>query len=395
MLRRRTLAIVGSLAVAAAALVIAPACGSGFLDGLSGGTVDSSAPAEAAADAGVDARACTLRRVPEPPPPETETGAKMTVIMAIDALRIDSSSLLTGLLPPTEGLDLDNACTCPEEETCVPPPDAGIKKCDGDGGADNAVGALFGSLGGVQPEAFGPDFATQAIRRGSYGALMTIADWNGEANDAKVIVSFFLSQGAQETIDGGKLPDGGLRMDGTDVWSIDPSSVIGGDSKLGVDCDTDRANCLPAYFTQSGYVVDNQVVARVNVPFVLSASTGRIAIEMNDVAVVAKIEKSGSYYRAKGEFVGRWPVEKVLRTLGEVPINDKPLCDDPVFIAIAKSNVCPGVDIASEAANDKKGAPCDAVSTTLRFEGGSARLGTVFRPESPSPACQNFNPTCD
>lgn len=395
MVTRARLAVVGSFAVAVAALLIAPACGSGFLDGLSGGTRDSGATPDVVVDAGVDARACTLRRVPGPPPPETETAAKITVTMAIDALRIDSATSLTGILPPTAGVDLDDACTCPEDETCVPPPDAGIKKCDGEGGADNALGAMFGTLGALQPEAFGPDFATKAIREGSYGALMTIADWNGEANDAKVIVSFFLSQGAQETIDGGDLPDGGLRMDGTDVWSVDPASIAGGDSKLGVDCNSDRTNCLPLYFTQSGYVVDNTVVARVDVPIVLSASTGRIGIEMNDVAVIAKIEKSGNYYRAKGEFVGRWPVEKVLRTLGEVPINGKPLCEDAFYIGVAKSNVCPGVDIASESANDKKGAPCNAVSTTLRFEGGSAKLGSVYRPGLPTPACQSFNPTCN
>lgn len=392
MVTRRTIAIAASLAVAIAALVVAPACGSGFLDGLSGGTRDAGGNTEASVDAGADARACTLRRVPDPPPPETESDVKTTVTLAIDALRIDSSTSLTGLIPPTVGLDLDNACTCPEPETCVPLPDAGIKKCDGDAGADNALGALFGTLGSLQPEAFGPDFATNTIRKGSYGALMTITDWNGEANDAKVFVSFFLSQGTADSADGGK---DAIRMDGTDVWTVDPASVVNGESKLGVDCDTDRTNCIPQYFTQSAYVVDNTVVARVDVPIVISASTGRIAIEMNDVAVVAKIEKQGALYRAKGEFVGRWPVEKVLRTLGEVPINDKPLCEDPIYVGIAKSQVCAGVDIASVPASDHQGKPCDAVSTALRFEGGSAKLGRIYAPSLPSPACQSFNPSCN
>jgi hypothetical protein len=394
MVTGRRLAVAGSLAVAIGALVIAPACGSGFLDGLSGGTRDAG-PTETGAvvDTGADARACTLRRVPEPPPPESETSVKMTVTLAIDALRIDSSASLVGLIPPTSGFDLDNACTCPEAESCLPPPDAGIKKCDGDGGADNALGAMFGSLGGLQPDAFGPDFATRAIRSGSYGALMSIADWNGEANDAKVYVSFFLSQGAEDAIDGGK--GVALRMDGTDVWTVDPGSVANGEANLGVDCAKDRTNCIPRYFTQNGYVVDNTVVARVDVPFVLSSSTGRIAIEMNDVAVVAKIEKQGALYRAKGEFVGRWPVQKVLRTLGEVPINDRPLCEDPFYVGVAKSQVCPGADIASLAAGDHKGQVCDAVSTTLRFEGGSAKLGKIFRPDVPDAACPTFDPSCD
>jgi hypothetical protein len=393
MVTRARLAVIGSIAVALGALVIAPACGSGFLDGLSGGSRDSGG-SEAAVDAGADARACELRRVPLPPPPESETDVKMMVTLAIDALRIDSASSLTGVLPPTVGLDLDDRCTCPEEESCVRPPDAGIKKCDGDGGADNALGAMFGSLANLEQEAFGPDFATRAIRGGSYGALMTIGDWNGEANDAKIFVSFFLSQGTAASIDAGD-DDAGIKMDGTDVWTVDPASIEGGDTKLGVDCDTHSTNCIPAYFTQFGYVVDNTVVARVNVPFVLSTSTGRIAIEMNDVAVVAKIEKQGNLYRAKGEFVGRWPVQKVLKTLGEVPINGKPLCEDDVYKAIAKSQVCAGVDITSVKESDNKGQICDAVSTSLRFEGGSAKLGRVYRPSLPALACQNYNPTCD
>jgi hypothetical protein len=79
----------------------------------------------------------------------------------------------------------------------------------------------------------------------------------------------------------------------------------------------------------------------------------------------------------------------------EVPINDRPLCEDPFYVGVAKSQVCPGADIASLAAGDHKGQVCDAVSTTLRFEGGSAKLGKIFRPDVPDAACPTFDPSCD
>lgn len=392
MVTRARLALGATAIVAIGILAIAPACGSGFLDGLSGGARDAGVDtAQPPIDTGVDARACTLSRVPLPPPPETESNFPGSVILAIDALRIDNSGNAPGIIPPSIGVDLDDACTCPEPESCIPPPDAGIKKCDGDGGADNALGAMFGTLANLDPKAFGPDFATNRIRVGSYGAMMAIADWNREPNDAKVFVSFYLSQGAAAAVDAGN--NTAIKMDGTDVWTVDPESIRDGESKIGVDCGAEPANCIPQYVTQ-GYVVDNTVVARINAPIALSASTGRITIEMNDVAIIARLRKDGELYRAEGEFVGRWPVTKVLRTLGEIPIEDKPLCEQPLYFELARSEVCAGADIASMQANDHKAARCDAVSSTLRFQGGTAKLGRIFRPSLPTPACQGFMPTC-
>jgi hypothetical protein len=396
MVTRRHVALIASVAVAAGVLVIAPACGSGFLDNLSGGQRDSGAQnGETSVEAGADARACTLARVPEAPPPQTNTTFPGTIVIAIDAIRIDSSVSSPGIIPATSGFDVDNACTCPEPESCKAI-DAGARpKCDGDGGTDNALGAMFATLAGIDNQAFGPDFATNRIRVGSYGAIVTIADWNREPNDAMVYLSFFSSQGSEEGIDAGKNPP--IRMDGTDVWTLDPASVLDGETKLGFDCGSQPASCLPKYVT-SGYVVDNTVVARLpDVPFILSASTGRIAIEMNDVAIVAKLEKQGDrdVYRAKGEFVGRWPVEKVLKSLGEVPVNEIPLCDQPLYFELARTEVCAGADVTNRSADDHKNKTCDAVSTTIRFEGGPAKLGRVFRPDnSGTSVCQNFNPSC-
>lgn len=393
MVTRRRLALAGSIGIAFAVLVIAPACGSGFLDGLSGGrkdaAEDTTAPVE---DAGGDARLCTPHVPPPPPADQQDTEIPGTVVLALDAFRIDDSTTVDASIAPSVGFDIDKACTCPEPESCLPPPDAGAKKCDNDGGADNALGRLFSTLGAFFPNSFGPDFATDAIRKGSYGAIINIGGWNREANDPKVFVSFFLSQGTDVQADGGK---GRVKLDGTDVWTVDPESVKDGNANIGVDCSADFTRCLPAYSSSNAYIKDNVLVSRISLPFAISASSGRIVIELEDILVAFRLRKEGSIYRAEGEFTGRWPVPRVLKALSVVPVNDQPLCDQPTLFNVARAEICSGVDVTSDPGADHAGKACDAVSAAFRFTAGSAVLGRIYKPELPAPACQGFMPTCN
>lgn len=393
MVTRRRLALAGSIGIAFGVLVIAPACGSGFLEGLSGGRKDAAEETSSPpSDAGVEARACDPHVPPPPPGDLQDTEAPGTVVLAIDAFRIDDSTSVDGSIPPSVGFDIDESCTCPEQESCVSPPDAGPKKCDGDGGSDNALGRLFATLGSFYPNAFGPDFATDAIRKGSYGAIVSIGGWNRQSNDPKVFVAVYLSQGTDINADGG---DGTLKRDGTDVWTVDPASVKNGEASIGVDCTADLTSCLPAYSTASAYVTDDTLVARIAVPFALSSSSGRIVIQLEDVVVALKLRKDGSLYRAEGEFTGRWPVTRVLRALSEVPVSNVPLCEQPILFDVAKGEICSGVDVTSDPATDHTGKQCDAVSAAFRFTATTAVLGRIYRPELPVPACQGFMPTCD
>lgn len=394
MVTRRWLALAGSLAVGTAVLVIAPACGSGFLDGLSGGQVDSGTDTAPPRDTGVDARVCSPHRAPPPPPPDTpDSEIPGNLILAIDALRIDDATNVDAAIPATAGLDLDDACTCPEPDTCLPPPEAGAgKKCDGDGGTDNALGRMFAQLGASFAEQLGPDFATTRIRAGAYGALMSIGGWNQQADDPKVFVGFFLSHGTQRPDGGGGTPN--VRGDGTDIWSIDPASVQNGEANIGASCETESEKCLPNVVSTSAYVSNNTLVARIDVPFAISNEVGRIVIEMEDVLLVAKLRKEGAIHRADGEFVGRWPVERVIAALGRIPINDQPLCEQVVPFEFARREVCNAVDITSDPAQDHKGVACNALSASLRFSGGTARRGVIFKPAEPPAACQSLVPAC-
>ena len=116
---------------------------------------------------------------------------------------------------------------------------------------------------------------------------------------------------------------------------------------------------------------------------------------MEDVAVAVKLRKDGSVYRAEGEFTGRWPVDRVLRSLAEVPISGTPLCEQPVVFDVLRGEICAGVDVTNDPATDHTGKQCDAVSAAFRFTGTSAVLGRIYRPEIPTPACQGFMPTCN
>lgn len=391
MVMRRRLAALGSLAIAFGIVATAPSCGSGFLDGLSGGKRDGGSDAAAPVDAPVDARTCSLHRPPLPPPPDIkDSELPGPVVLALDAVRIDDSSNIDAAIPPSSGYDLDLACTCPEPDTCVLPPDAGPKKCDGDGGADNALGRMFSYLGSIFSNEFGPDFATRRVRKGAYGSLMSLGGWNHEANDPKVIVAFFLSHGLEGSVDGGKAVP---QLDGTDVWTIDPASVQNGEANLGADCNKVES-CFPLYVSRDAYVVDNTLVARMNIPFAISTSSGRIVIDMEDVVLTGKLTPSGSSFRIDGEFVGRWPVDRVLKALAQVPVNDQPLCEQAAFFEVARQEVCAAVDITSDPAMDHTGKRCDALSAAIRYSGGPAKLGQIYRPEQGPTACAQFVADC-
>ncbi len=392
MVTRRRFALLGSLAIAFGIVATAPSCGSGFLDGLSGGTRDGGADAAPPIDAPVDARTCSLHRPPLPPPPDVkDSELPGPVILALDAVRLDDASNVDAAIPATVGYDLDLACTCPEPDTCVLPPDAGATKCDADGGTDNALGRMFSYLGSIFSSEFGPDFATRRVRKGSYGALMSLGGWNHEPNDPKVIVAFFLSHGLEGSVDGGKaIP----QLDGNDVWTVDPASVQNGEANLGADCSQAVEQCFPLYVSREAYVVDGTLVARMNIPFALSTSAGRITIDLEDVVLTGKLTPSGTGFRIDGEFVGRWPVNRVLKALAQVPVNDQPLCEQAAFFEVARQEVCSAVDIASSPSSDHAGKPCDALSAAIRYSGGSAKVGRVFRPDQGPPPCEQFVAEC-
>ncbi|MDB4934610.1 MAG: hypothetical protein JWP87_1582 [Labilithrix sp.] len=362
------------------------ACGSGFIDKLFAGPYDDGGSADVAADVAppADAR-CALKHVAQRP--TTPDGASMpTVVFAMDSLQFDEQSAGMPL-----GFDLDDACTCPEDDTCVPP-DGGDRRCDRSDGRDNAFGPLFGQL--LDP--FGSrDFATQGIRDGNYGAIISLSQWNQLPNDPLVTIGFFTSGGLDTPPDAGKSKP---RFDGTDRWTIDPESLVSGDQLIGEDCHT-STRCVPFYADLKGYVKDDQLVAQIDrAPFVVSTKTGRFEIELTSVILTAHVVREGGILRLeRGELVGRSASGRLLAAIGQLqdPFGtDAGLCHSADAYGLAKGAICDAVDIAAAPADDKTGKSCTAVSGGLGFTAVQALGGTVFSTVRNPNACASFTDTC-
>lgn len=389
MVSRRRLAAAGTAALALASAVVAPSCGSGFMDGLTGGSREAGAVEAAPPDAAApDARACVLAHAPARPviPDEDAPG---TLQFAVDALRIDDTEA-DAAIPPGAGLDLDQACTCPEPDTCVPP--SGAKRCDRDGGADNALGRLFGILAHAYPAEFDPDFVTNRIRRGDYTLLIGISGWNHKPDDPNVVVAIALSQGLEGRVDGGTDQP---RLDGTDVWTIDPASVVDGDSHIGTDCEANPTDCFPTHLSSDAWVTGGVLVARGDAPLSVSTTSSRIDIQLDDVVTVARLFDDGGVTRLQGQLTGRWAVSRVLASLGSVQLNGTPLCNEEVAYQAAKEQVCNVVDLASQASLDGTGKPCESLSAALSFSALTAHRGVIYAGDTTPPTtCPNQGDSC-
>ena len=312
-----------SLAIAAgAALGITVACGPGDLSHLTAGRPD------AGVEAGIDSSVCVHASVPvRPTTPDGPNTASL--VFAFDAVRFDTDEQGGGLPKPL-GLDLDTTCTCDdpklEPESCVPP-DAGLKRpCDGPDGRDNAAGPLL-SAASVAGKGAGPAAFQKKIESGTFNVLMTLDGWNGLPDDPSVLVGMQLSNGIEGTQSDAGAPR--PRFDGTDVWTVSPTSVLGGVGLAGTDCRVKPATCIPVRVDTSAYVKDGTIVAHLDLLIPLESSIGAFQIEYLGATTRAKIVKDGDRYRATGEISGRWPIQRLLPSLARLPNplgSGRPLC---------------------------------------------------------------------
>ena len=391
----RTLA---ALALAAGAgLGITVACGTGDISDLTAGRPDAGGVEGGSVDSSVCVHAAPPDRPTTPDGPNTPS-----LVFAFDAVRFDTDEQ-DGGLPKPLGLDLDMTCTCAdpklEPESCVPP-DAGVKRlCDGPDGRDNAAGPLL-SAAAVAGKGSGPAAFQRKIEAGAFNVLMTLDGWNGLPDDPSVLVGLLLSNGME-----GSQDDAGAaprpRFDGTDVWTIAPSSVLGGMDLAGTDCRTKRATCIPSRVDTAAYVRDGIVVAHLDLQIPLESSLGAFQIDYLGATTRAKIVKDGDRYRATGEIVGRWPIQRLLPSLARLPNpvgSGRALCATDAGLeiyALVKRNACEAVDLAANPAADRTSARCDALSNAITFTGVTATLGTIYQPAGEASECPDFTDTCE
>ncbi len=299
-------------------------------------------------EAGVDP--CSGPDLPPAPDPGTSSPADaVTVTAALAKVMLGASDG-----GPYYGFNLDQTCTCPSGDSCKR---SGQPDCDDPNGLgiDNyarrvfeQVNALAGSFidGGVITEA---RFNT-ALQTGLSGALVEITGYNGQADDAQVVVTIYASQGYVG------YPDASPAFNGSDQWIIDPASFTG------------------QFKTKDAWVTNYKLVAtNLNFPIVIgSATTQPVTIQLNEGIIVADLTVSGgSVTNMTGTLGGRWDPAKFLPSLQSIPdpiASGKYLCGDasPTY-NILKATICNNTDINATSSGDGLGA-CNAVSMGLGFQ---------------------------
>ena len=267
------------------------------------------------------------------------------------------------------GWDLDRSCTCPGPPSCK----AAKPQCDDEAGRDNVGGLQLKAFSQVA-DAFNPAELNARLAQGLYGLLVRVRGWNGAANDTSVEAALYVSKGT-ETVG-----DSGVRVvpkfDGTDVFSVATSSLLGGVAPPYIP--------LPDAIDTAAYVKDGVLVANnANVRFEFSTSaTGDNALVLNLTGVILTgtlTKAKGGYGLINGTLAGRWAIRRMLVALAPLydPIGGGFLCGDASTYQTIKSFVCGSVDITELPQNDNTNAKCDALSIGLGFTAVPVTFGAV------------------
>lgn len=277
------------------------------------------------------------------------------------------------------GYDLDGVCTCPGNDSCIPFAEAGTQ-CDEEGGIDDSAGKLLIEFSGPM-NFWDQTYINQRIASGEFGAFVRIQNYNGQANDRQVSIALFTSNGTQGAgTDAGYQP---AKFDGTDVWTLDPTSLLGGTI-------TDAGPTPIIAYDLNAYVSNYTVVGNISdMPLAIGSATGQglVTIELTGAHVIMNLKPfGGGLFQGTGVAQGRWETRKLLTSLQVLndPFQpDAALCGaDPIY-QLLKTRICNFQDITSSVTDDNKGAPCDAVSLSFGFNAVPAHWGSVFaKPDS-------------
>lgn len=292
-------------------------------------------------------------------------------------------------IAPAQGLDLDLTCSCPGPPSCLAP--KGVEpSCDGPRGQDNALRPVFERF-----TAFNQDSLAGTFRAGRSSLLVFVSQYNGGLNDRLVSVGLAVSGG----IEGARFPDAGPKdpaFDGTDVWTVDPDSVVGGNDALLAGASCQDKPCVPLVVDTAAYVSNGVLVARFGaLPATKRAFAGQLVFDLEHAFLRAKISKVGEVYQlSEGELTGRWPAERLLHNLTGL---DSPfggaICKGSALYQQVKAALCAAVDVAPNPAADNQGNPCTAISTVIAFNATQARAGRVSRSVQ-DPKCPDEVDTC-
>lgn len=382
---RRSLRLFGGvIAIGASTLVAVIACGPGDLSRLTKGDGTPTEPTPT-----VDPTDPCKHALPPARPTRQEDPKSLVLFWATNNMRLDTGPPPDSGLSRSVGYDIDNTCTCGPADaapSCKEPAEA-LKVCDLDQkGRDNVTGDLLAIALTAVPKVLSGDAIYTRIHAGFYSVLVGINAWNGTPNDDNVGVSVLISGGA----DMGKDENANLirpNFDGNDIWSVAPTSIHEGDSKIGKDCNETIPVCDAIAVDAAAYVADGTLVANFGqVPFAFGDKSAFISIPFTDAMLIAKIGGEEPLFTLDGELIGRWPAEAILNAVGhlsfDAPGGPQAICTSAGLYEQFKKQVCLSVDLATQRVRDNKGDDCTMLSQSVRFTATQAKIGHVIAPET-------------
>ena len=314
-----------------------------------------------------------------------------TFIIALDTVIIDSKKV--------SPLDLDGYCTCDTRPGT--PGDGGPScasasvACDGDGGADNALGAVADTYASVVSI---ERIVNRLIASGHRTLLLQIQKYNGLANDSEVVVGTIVadgirSQGCPSSVFDPVKQVWSAGRCGDDAWTLSLESVV------------PSGNPMP-FVIGTGYVRDHQLVVRLNnaallpfndestVRFRVPILTGHLVPLGEDLAprdpARAPTEKEKRLFRIDdGLLAGRVLAQEALATLGSyLQSSGARLCTSPGF-GFVHDGICGAADIPGQGnAPFDLSKSCDALSAALGFVAIPALAAYVSDAAVPLTGCE-------
>ncbi len=297
---------------------------------------------------------CPLQHWPERPSADDPSGGDVDLTFAVQTVELG-----LGDAGPAPGFDLDGLCTCPDAPSCVGPG----PMCDRDGGVDDGVADLLLSLSSFG-KVVDPNRVNQYIAWGHNGMLLVLHHYNGTPNDRSVELAFFVSDGTPLDDAGYHVP---AKFDGTDVWTLNRSSILAGKGPP----------FFPVFFDTTAYVAGGVLVARAEFPFVISGLVNLTARVQSGV-LVARIVRDALPHLEDGVIAGRWATRDALTALAAFDdpfVDGGKLCGSSLTYQAVKPRICGSVDIAARPADDRTGARCDAFSLGFGFRAVAAVAG--------------------
>lgn len=282
------------------------------------------------------------------------------------------------------GFNLDELCSVPPTPAveCVPPafPDA-LPATDGNGGIDNQFGAELVPLFDL---AF-PTFANSAHNAAEEGVgvvVLRVRGWSGEANDARVDVTFSQSVGAGSGVTPPEIEarDYQLYAPGTSTrilpsWDGNDWVWLRDDTFLFADLEQ------PLMRDDNAYVADNQLVValpdRVSLVF---GESSVLEIRLTDSVLVGRLEGNRLTSPSLG---GRWSIIDLLSTAGGAGV-----CPGEPEYDLFTNQLNQVADVRSTPGSGGAGTVCDAISIGVTFEGYRVRVAGLLPGRPSSALCE-------